>query len=200
MGSHDLARINRISYNTVLEKGDKIIVYQVTDPTRSDRAEEQWKKTPRAVRNKVTGKVDDTAKPAEAKKADAKPAEAKKADAKPAEAKKADAKPAEAKKADAKPAEAKKADAKPAEAKPAEAKPAEAKPGPAPAKPAVADVPVTSPTQVELIIPPRALVSPVSSRGTRGGPRCHACRSSCSDCCSSVAWEMAAGPRPPTRP
>ncbi|MEO7096807.1 MAG: LysM peptidoglycan-binding domain-containing protein, partial [Polyangiales bacterium] len=31
MGSHDLARINRISYDTVLGKGDKIIVYQVAD-------------------------------------------------------------------------------------------------------------------------------------------------------------------------
>ncbi|MBA3391333.1 MAG: LysM peptidoglycan-binding domain-containing protein [Deltaproteobacteria bacterium] len=55
MGSHDLARINRISYNTVLAKGDKIIVYQVTDPTRSDRAEEQWKKTPKSRRGKLTG-------------------------------------------------------------------------------------------------------------------------------------------------
>ncbi len=53
MGSHDLARINRISYSRVLEKGDKIIVYQVVDPKRSDRAEEQWKKTPRARRGKV---------------------------------------------------------------------------------------------------------------------------------------------------
>ena len=33
MGSHDLARINRISYDTVLEKGDKIIVYEVADPS-----------------------------------------------------------------------------------------------------------------------------------------------------------------------
>lgn len=55
MGSHDLARINRISYDTVLSKGDKIIVYQVTDPTRSDRAESQWKKTPKARRGKVVG-------------------------------------------------------------------------------------------------------------------------------------------------
>ena len=54
MGSHDLARINRISYNTMLEKGQKIIVYQVADPTRSERAEEQWKKTPRARRGKPT--------------------------------------------------------------------------------------------------------------------------------------------------
>jgi len=55
MGSHDLARINRISYDTELKKGDKIIVYQVADPSRSQRAEEQWKKTPAARRGKVTG-------------------------------------------------------------------------------------------------------------------------------------------------
>ncbi|NVB85715.1 MAG: LysM peptidoglycan-binding domain-containing protein [Kofleriaceae bacterium] len=53
MGSHDLARINRISYNTVLAKGQKIIVYQVADPSRSERAEEQWKKTPKARRDKT---------------------------------------------------------------------------------------------------------------------------------------------------
>lgn len=53
MGSHDLARINRISYNTVLAKGQKIIVYQVADPTRSERAEEQWKKTPKSRRSKT---------------------------------------------------------------------------------------------------------------------------------------------------
>jgi hypothetical protein len=37
----------------VLEKGQKIIVYQVADPTRSERAEEQWKKTPKARRDKT---------------------------------------------------------------------------------------------------------------------------------------------------
>jgi hypothetical protein len=55
MGSHDLARINRISYDTVLDKGQTIIVYQVADPSRSKRADDQWKKTPRARRGKVTG-------------------------------------------------------------------------------------------------------------------------------------------------
>lgn len=55
MGSHDLARINRISYDTVLSKGQTIIVYQVTDPNRSKRADEQWQKTPRARRGKLTG-------------------------------------------------------------------------------------------------------------------------------------------------
>src|SRR5215468_1928162 len=55
MGSHDLARINRISYDTVLTKGQMIIVYQVADPSRSKRADDQWKKTPRARRGKVSG-------------------------------------------------------------------------------------------------------------------------------------------------
>jgi hypothetical protein len=55
MGSHDLARINRISYDTVLAKGQTIIVYQVTDPGRSKRADEQWKKTPRSQRGKLAG-------------------------------------------------------------------------------------------------------------------------------------------------
>lgn len=55
MGSHDLARINRISYDTVLAKGQTIIVYEVADPSRSKRADDQWKKTPRARRGKLTG-------------------------------------------------------------------------------------------------------------------------------------------------
>jgi membrane-bound lytic murein transglycosylase D len=84
MGSHDLARINRISYDTVLAKGDKIIVYQVADPSRSKRAEEQWQKTPRARRGKVSGQraqttasakrdedADDEAAPAPASEDDA---------------------------------------------------------------------------------------------------------------------------------
>jgi hypothetical protein len=52
MGSHDLARINQISYDTVLEAGQKIVVYEVADPSRSKRADEQWHKTPRARRGK----------------------------------------------------------------------------------------------------------------------------------------------------
>jgi membrane-bound lytic murein transglycosylase D len=55
MGSHDLARINRISYDTVLAKGQTVLVYQVADPNRSKRADEQWKKTPRSRRGKVAG-------------------------------------------------------------------------------------------------------------------------------------------------
>ena len=57
MGSHDLARVNQISYDAVLEPGQKIVVYDVVDPKRSARAEEQWKKTPRARRGKVTAQT-----------------------------------------------------------------------------------------------------------------------------------------------
>jgi membrane-bound lytic murein transglycosylase D len=53
MGAHDLARINRMSHNTVLANGQKIIVYQVADPSRSERAEEQWKKMSKSKRAKV---------------------------------------------------------------------------------------------------------------------------------------------------
>ncbi len=55
MGSHDLARINRISYDAVVDKGQTVIVYEVADPSRSKRADEQWQKTPRARRGKVSG-------------------------------------------------------------------------------------------------------------------------------------------------
>lgn len=60
MKSRDLARINRISYDTVLAKGDKIIVYVVSDPKRSERAEEQWKKTPKSQRGKVPKTVSES--------------------------------------------------------------------------------------------------------------------------------------------
>ncbi|HEX4453184.1 MAG TPA: LysM peptidoglycan-binding domain-containing protein [Kofleriaceae bacterium] len=53
MGSHDLARINQISYDTTLEPGQTIVVYEVTDPSRSKRADEQFHKTPRARRGKA---------------------------------------------------------------------------------------------------------------------------------------------------
>ena len=50
LGARDLARINRMPHKTVLEKGETIIVYQVVDKTRSDRARKQWKATPKANR------------------------------------------------------------------------------------------------------------------------------------------------------
>jgi membrane-bound lytic murein transglycosylase D len=45
--ARDLARINRRSYKTVLDKGDTIIVYQVVDKDRSERAREQHQKMPK---------------------------------------------------------------------------------------------------------------------------------------------------------
>ncbi|MDX2088340.1 MAG: LysM peptidoglycan-binding domain-containing protein [Kofleriaceae bacterium] len=83
MGSHDLARINRISYNTVLGKGDKVIVYQVTDPSRSERAEEQWRKTPRGRRGKVTGERARTAASADSEDEDDEADDDEKQEAKP---------------------------------------------------------------------------------------------------------------------
>jgi membrane-bound lytic murein transglycosylase D len=123
MGSHDLARINRISYDTTLAKGDKIIVYQVADPGRSKRADEQWRKTPAARRGKVSGprsvetasaKKDDDADDADERsqaddaKSDPKPAtkpDASKPSTKP-DANKSDSKPKAkpSNKPDAKPA------------------------------------------------------------------------------------------------
>jgi len=55
MRKYDLARINQIDSNTTLAKGDKVIVYQVTDPGRSERAAEQWQKMPKGRRGKVVG-------------------------------------------------------------------------------------------------------------------------------------------------
>ncbi len=59
MGSHDLARINQISYDTTLEPGQTIVVYEVADPSRSKRADEQWHKTPRARRGKSSTHASD---------------------------------------------------------------------------------------------------------------------------------------------
>jgi membrane-bound lytic murein transglycosylase D len=55
MKKYDLARINRISASTTLARGDKVIAYQVVDPTRSERAAEQWSRTPRARRGAPAG-------------------------------------------------------------------------------------------------------------------------------------------------
>ena len=54
MGAQDLARINRIPHTTTLDKGQTVIVYEVNDRSRSKRADEQWHKTPRARRGKVS--------------------------------------------------------------------------------------------------------------------------------------------------
>ncbi len=53
----DLARVNRMPAKTVLAPGQEIIVYQVVDRDRSERAAEQWKKMPKARRGKPAGDV-----------------------------------------------------------------------------------------------------------------------------------------------
>ena len=50
LGKRDVARINRRPPDTVVAAGETIILYRVVDRTRSDRAEKQWKQTPRDKR------------------------------------------------------------------------------------------------------------------------------------------------------
>lgn len=45
--ARDLARINRMEFDTVLEPGAEIIVYEVVDPSRTERAREQARKARR---------------------------------------------------------------------------------------------------------------------------------------------------------
>jgi len=64
LGKRDLARINRKSPETMVDKGETVIVYIVVDHTRSDRAAKQWKQTPKPARKKKgpkppAGKVSD---------------------------------------------------------------------------------------------------------------------------------------------
>lgn len=65
--ARDLARINKRSYRTVLEPGEAIVVYEVVDKDRSDRAKDQWKRQPKdkrkdkrtAAKKKAATKPDD---------------------------------------------------------------------------------------------------------------------------------------------
>jgi membrane-bound lytic murein transglycosylase D len=61
LGPRDLGRINRMPHTAVIEPGQTIIVYRVVDRSRSDRAAEQWKDTPKGERKK---KPTRTAEPA----------------------------------------------------------------------------------------------------------------------------------------
>lgn len=133
MSAADLARINQISASTVLAKNQKIIVYQVADPTRSERAEEQWKKMPKARRAKTAQtrpKTTSSTADAEAKPAKSQP-KAAEADAKPAKPQEKAAEP----------------DAKPAKSPP-KAADAETKSQPKTTS-NTSDGPVTRPTQLE---------------------------------------------------
>jgi len=61
LGKRDVARINRMSPDTMVEPGQTIVVYKVVDHTRSDRAEKQWKQAPKGGTKKP---AKDTAKKA----------------------------------------------------------------------------------------------------------------------------------------
>ena len=62
LGKRDVARINRRPPDTVVAAGETIVLYRVIDHTRSERADQQWKKTPRDARRKPT--TPGTARPA----------------------------------------------------------------------------------------------------------------------------------------
>ncbi len=55
LSAYDMARINRKSSKTVVAAGDKVIVYQVVDRTRSGRASKQFAHTPRSRRGAPVG-------------------------------------------------------------------------------------------------------------------------------------------------
>lgn len=54
LGPRDLARINRMPSDSVIGPGQTIIVYEVVDRKRSERAAEQWRKAPKAARGGST--------------------------------------------------------------------------------------------------------------------------------------------------
>jgi membrane-bound lytic murein transglycosylase D len=53
LGKRDVARINRMPPDTVVAAGQTIVLYRVVDPKRSDRAEKQWKQTPRDAKKRT---------------------------------------------------------------------------------------------------------------------------------------------------
>jgi membrane-bound lytic murein transglycosylase D len=52
LGKRDVARINRKPPDTVVQPGETIVIYQVVDHTRSDRAEKQYKLMPKTAKKK----------------------------------------------------------------------------------------------------------------------------------------------------
>ncbi len=56
LGKYDLARINRMSPNTVLKKGQEVLVYEVVDAKASDRAKEQAREAARYRRKHNRGR------------------------------------------------------------------------------------------------------------------------------------------------
>ena len=56
LSKYDLARINRMSPNTRLKKGDKVIVYEVVDASKSGRAKRQQKRMRRGGHKRKRGR------------------------------------------------------------------------------------------------------------------------------------------------
>jgi len=141
LGKRDLARINRKSPETMVDKGETVIVYIVVDHTRSDRAAKQWKQTPKPARKKKGPK------PPAGKVSDASGDDASDDDAPDDDSSDDDSAAAKPAVVASKPAAAKPVAvaSKPAAAKPADvaSKPAAAKPAEVAA--ASSDGPVTSP-------------------------------------------------------
>jgi hypothetical protein len=55
LSKRDMARINRKPPDTMVDKGELVVVYKVVDRTRSERAQKQWKQAPKGPR-KGSGK------------------------------------------------------------------------------------------------------------------------------------------------
>ena len=55
LSKRDMARINRKPPDTVVDKGELVVVYKVVDRSRSERAQKQWKQLPKGQR-KGSGK------------------------------------------------------------------------------------------------------------------------------------------------
>ena len=111
LGKRDMARINRKPPDTMVDKGEMVVIYKVVDRTRSERAAKQWKQTPKsqrkgpaATRGKKVSAADAAAVEDEGAVVEADDAKADvqvtKADAKKPDAK-ADAKKPDTKKPDA---------------------------------------------------------------------------------------------------
>ncbi len=56
LGRYDLARINHLSPSSIVPPGEKVLVYQVVDPSKSSRSAEQAKTAKRNNRKKPKGK------------------------------------------------------------------------------------------------------------------------------------------------
>ena len=118
LNKRDMARINRKPPDTMVDKGEMVVVYKVFDRTRSERAEKQWKQQPKGPRKGAKGASGKKVSDASAADPDAADAPDAAVDAAPAQARAGDGPPTRKRGSDA---------AKPEAAKPEAAKPEAAK-------------------------------------------------------------------------